>query len=89
VPAAELRDETARIAARLAELPGLGASLTKRAINHVEDLRGKRTSMDAVFHMHHFAHAQNALLSGDAMGGHTAKTFAEATRAADKADREG
>jgi enoyl-CoA hydratase len=89
VPAAQLREETARIAARLAELPNLGASLTKRAINHVEDLRGKRTSMEAAFHMHHFAHAQNALLSGDAMGGYNAKTFAEATRAVDKVAQEG
>jgi enoyl-CoA hydratase len=37
----------------------LGNWLTKQAVNHVEELRGKRAAMDAVFHMHHFAHAQN------------------------------
>jgi enoyl-CoA hydratase len=80
VPRDGLADETRRIAAKLAEMPRLGLSLTKQAINHVEDLRGKRTAMDAVFHMHHFAHAQNDLVSGDSLGGLTGKSMASANK---------
>lgn len=65
VPRSELEAAVARTAQRLVEQPSLGVWLTKQAINHVEDLRGKRTAMDAVFHMHHFAHAQNGLVMGD------------------------
>ncbi|MCL4186269.1 MAG: enoyl-CoA hydratase [Rhodobacteraceae bacterium] len=69
-------------AMRLAAKPALGTWLTKQAINHVEDLRGKRTAMDAAFHMHHFAHAQNELASGDRLGGQDAASMAAANKAA-------
>lgn len=71
-----LETETAAIAAKLAAQPRLGVALTKQAINLVEDLRGKRTSMDAVFHMHHFAHAQNDLVTGNSLAGLTGKSMA-------------
>lgn len=77
----ELEAEVARIAAELATRPRFGMMLTKQAINHVEDLRGKRASMDTVFHMHHLAHAHNQLLSGDAVAGVDAKAMAEANKA--------
>lgn len=80
VPTDNLREATAAMAAQLVELPSFGVSLAKKAINHVEDLRGKRTAMDAVFHMHHFAHAQNALLSGDSLGGYDAKSMAASNK---------
>lgn len=80
VPRAELVAETARIAAEIAERPRLGLALAKAAINQVEDLRGKRTAMDAVFHMHHFAHAQNQLVSGSLVGGMDAKAMAAANK---------
>jgi enoyl-CoA hydratase len=72
----QLRPETASVAARLAAQPRLGAWLTKQAVNHVEELRGKRAAMDAVFHMHHFAHAQNDLTSGSAIAGLDARAMA-------------
>ncbi len=75
---ATVRDWATRLAAR----PPLGAWLTKQAVNHVEDLRGKRTAMDAVFHMHHFAHAQNELVAGDRLGGEDAASMAAANKAA-------
>ena len=75
-----LREETASVAAKLAAQPRLGVWLTKQAINHVEDLRGKRTAMDAVFHMHHFAHAQNDLTSTNSLGGLDAKSMAAANK---------
>ena len=76
VPRDVLREEVAAVAAKLAAQPRLGNWLTKQAINHVEELRGKRSAMDAVFHMHHFAHAQNDLVSGNSLGGLDGKAMA-------------
>jgi enoyl-CoA hydratase len=76
----ELDDECRAIALELASRPRLGNWLTKQALNHVEDLRGKRTATDAVFHMHHFAHAQNALTTDDHLGGLDAKSMATANK---------
>ena len=58
----------------------LGLWLTKQAINHVEELRGKRTAMDAQYHMHHFAHAQSDLTSGNSLGGQDAKSMVAANK---------
>jgi enoyl-CoA hydratase len=75
-----LEAETRTIANGIAEMPRLGLALTKQAINHVEDLRGKRTAMDAVFHMHHFAHAQNDLVSGNSLAGLDGKSMARTNK---------
>jgi enoyl-CoA hydratase len=80
VPRDRLREETAAAAAKLAAQPRLGAWLTKQAVNHVEELRGKRAATDAVFHMHHFAHAQNDLTQGSAIAGLGAKEMAAANK---------
>ena len=80
VPREKLREETAAVAAKLAAQPRLGAWLTKQAVNHVEELRGKRAAMDAVFHMHHFAHAQNDLTMGSSIAGFDAKAMAAANK---------
>ena len=85
VPRAELRAALAAMAAKLAEQKRLGLWLAKQAVNHVEELRGKRSAMDAVFHMHHFAHAQNDLTTGNSLGGVTGKSAAAANKARDEA----
>ena len=72
----ELRETVSAMGAKLVAQPRLGNWLTKQAVNHVEDLRGKRSAMDTVFHMHHFAHAQNDLVLGNAIGGLDAKAMA-------------
>ena len=36
--------------------------------------------MDAAFHMHHFAHAQNDLVTGDRLGGQDARSMAAANK---------
>ena len=64
----------------LAKQGRLGNWLTKQSINHVEELRGKRSAMDTVFHMHHFAHAQNDLVTGDSIGGVSGKSAASANK---------
>lgn len=80
VPRDQLREATAAWASKLAGQNRLGNWLTKQAVNHVEELRGKRAAMDAVFHMHHFAHAQNDLVTGDSIGGVSGKSAASANK---------
>jgi enoyl-CoA hydratase len=80
VPRENLHEAAAAWAAKLAANPRLGNWLSKQAINHVEELRGKRAAMDAVFHMHHFAHAQNDLVSGDSIAGVSGKSAAAANK---------
>ena len=80
VPRAELREATAAWAAKLVGQSRLGNWLTKQAVNHVEELRGKRAAMDAVFHMHHFAHAQNDMVKGDSIAGVSGKSAAAANK---------
>jgi enoyl-CoA hydratase len=80
VPREQLREATAAWASKLAAGSRLGNWLTKQAVNHVEELRGKRSAMDAVFHMHHFAHAQNDLVTGDSIGGVSGKSAAAANK---------
>jgi enoyl-CoA hydratase len=81
VPRDQLQSEVERIAGEIAKRPRFGVALTKQAINHVEDLRGKRTAMDAVFHMHHLAHAHNQLVTGNLVGGMDLKAMSSANKA--------
>lgn len=80
VPRDQLQAKVAAMAHEIASRPRLGNWLTKQALNHVEDLRGKRTAMDAVFHMHHFAHAQNDLVTGHSLGGLDGAAMAKANK---------
>jgi len=89
VPRADLESTTTALAEKIANMPRLGLALTKQAINHVEDLQGKRAAMDAVFHMHHFAHAQGDLTVGNNLGGMDAKSMAAANKAGAKSDADG
>lgn len=76
----KLEEDVKAIALELASRPRLGNWLTKQALNLVEDLRGKRSAMDAHFHMHHFAHAQSDLVSSNSLGGMDAKSMAAANK---------
>lgn len=69
VPRADLESETRALAARIAEMPRFGLALTKKAVNQCEDLMGQRAGMDSVFGLHHFAHAHNAEVGRDSLGG--------------------
>ena len=82
VPRADLEAATYALAAKVATQPRMGLALTKQAINHVEDLQGKRTAMDATFAWHHFAHTHNELISGDRLGGFDGKAMAAANKQA-------
>ena len=78
----KLLEDVQNLAEDLAGRPRLGNWLTKQALNHVEELRGKRSATDAHFHMHHFAHAQSDLVSSNSLGGMDAKSMAAANKAA-------
>ncbi|RVW08024.1 enoyl-CoA hydratase [Prescottella agglutinans] len=69
VPRTDLETETLALAARVAEMPRFGLALTKKAVNQCEDLMGQRAGMDSVFGLHHFAHAHNAEVGRDSLGG--------------------
>lgn len=76
----ELEQETLSIAGRIAKMPRLGLQLTKQAVNNAEDLMGKRSTMDMVFGLHHFAHVHNENVSGDKLGGYDAKAMAKSQK---------
>ncbi len=69
VPRARLEEQTLALASRIAAMPQFGLALTKRAVNHCEDQMGLRNGMDAVFGLHHFAHAHNAEMGNGSLGG--------------------
>lgn len=80
----ELESSVAAMAERIAKMPRFGLALTKKAINQAEDLQGLRAGMDSVFGLHHFAHAHNAEVSTDSLGGLDAKKMAEQNKAAEQ-----
>ena len=69
VPRASLEAVVFDLAGEIAEMPAFGLALAKRAVNQCEDLMGMRPGMDAVFGLHHLAHAHNAEVSGDYLAG--------------------
>ncbi|MEU0086219.1 enoyl-CoA hydratase [Streptomyces sp. NPDC006274] len=79
VPRAELAERTMELAHRIAVMPRLGLALTKRAVNQAEDLQGMHAGMDAVFGLHHLAHAHNAETAQDALGGMDVRAMKEAS----------
>lgn len=77
VPRDELESQTLTLAETVAEMPGFGLTLAKKAVNQAEDQMGMRNGMDAAFGLHHFAHAHNAeVYGGDSLGGQDAKSMA-------------
>jgi enoyl-CoA hydratase len=71
VPRQQLESETMALAGRIAQMPRLGLALAKKAVNQVEDIMGLQAGMDSVFGLHHLAHAHNAEVDGDSLGGQT------------------
>ena len=76
VPRESLEDEALTVARKIATQPRMGLALTKQAVNHIEDLQGKRNGTEAVFAWHHFAHVHNDQISGDKLGGFDGKSMA-------------
>ncbi|MFE1781586.1 enoyl-CoA hydratase [Streptomyces sp. NPDC059506] len=80
VPRDRLEEEVASVAGRIAQMPRMGLSLTKKAVNQAEDLMGLQAGMDSVFGLHHFAHAHNAEVGADSLAGHDARSMRDAQR---------
>jgi len=80
VPRAELEEQTLALAERIAGMPRLGLALTKKAVNQAEDLMGLQSGIDSVFGLHHVAHAHNAEVGSDHLGGHDARSMRDAAR---------
>jgi enoyl-CoA hydratase len=76
----DLEETVSETANKIAKMPRLGLTLTKQAINHVEDLQGKRNGMEAAFAWHHFSHAHNDLTTGNVLSGYDAKKMAKSQR---------
>ncbi|WP_281182824.1 enoyl-CoA hydratase [Nocardia miyunensis] len=77
----ELAAETFALAEKISTMPQFGLALTKKAVNQCEDQMGLRSGMDSVFGLHHFAHAHNAEVGADSLGGMNAESMkAGATR---------
>lgn len=73
----ELTDHTMELAGKIAEMPGFGLALTKKAVNQAEDQMGMRNGMDSAFGLHHFAHAHNGETASDSLAGQSAKSMRE------------
>lgn len=82
VPRDQLETRVYEMAEKIARMPRLGLALTKKAVNQAEDLQGMRTGMDSVFGLHHAAHAHNAEVSTDSLGGLDARSMAASNRKA-------
>ncbi len=80
VPRDELAQAVTDMANRIAEKPRFALALTKMAINQAEDRMGLRETMDAVYGLHHLAHAHMALSSDDYIGGQSAKTMKDSMK---------
>lgn len=78
VPKEKLFDEALAIANELAAMPRFGMALAKQGFNIVEDIQGKRVSMDAVFALHHLAHAHNLATSTSPMAGQSIESMKKA-----------
>jgi len=63
-PRERLDDEAFAMAKRLAERPRFALALTKQALNMVDDIRGKKSAIDAMFALHHVGQAHNQMLTG-------------------------
>ena len=81
VPTDELTAYVDAMATRISAMPRLGLALTKKVINNAEDLQGMRAGMDSVFGYHHAAHAHNAEVTSDSLGGLDAKSMAAGNKA--------
>ena len=65
---------------KIATQPRLAALLVKQACNHVENLQNKKNAMDGIYAMHHFAHAQNSIVTGDYIAGFDGKKMAKSNK---------
>ncbi len=64
VPRDALADEVLALARKVATKPAFALKATKQAVNHVQDVQGRRNAQMHVFSLHHLLHAHNELVYG-------------------------
>jgi enoyl-CoA hydratase len=64
VPRDELTAVTLALAEKIATKPAFALKATKQAVNHVQDVQGRRNAQMHAFSLHHLLHAHNELVHG-------------------------
>ncbi len=64
VPRAELEATTLALAEKISKKPAFALKATKQAVNHVQDVQGRRNAQMHAFSLHHLLHAHNELVYG-------------------------
>jgi len=64
VPRADLEAAVLTLAEKIAAKPAFALKATKQALNHVQDVQGRRNAQMHVFSLHHLLHAHNELVYG-------------------------
>jgi enoyl-CoA hydratase len=78
VPLADLDSSVMEIAVKIAAMPRMALTLTKKAVNFAEDAMGLREGIEHSFALHQLAHASSAEVSGgDAILGATPASLKE------------
>ena len=85
-PPEEVEAAAMRMAQRLAERPRFAMALAKRALSMAEDRMGLTDAMISAFGLHQLAHAHQAAISDDHIGGLTPADVAASLRNADPDD---
>jgi enoyl-CoA hydratase len=60
----ELTAVTLALAEKIATKPAFALKATKQAVNHVQDVQGRRNAQMHAFSLHHLLHAHNELVHG-------------------------
>jgi enoyl-CoA hydratase len=64
VPRDELSTATLALAEKIATKPAFALKATKQAVNHVQDVQGRKNAQQHVFSLHQLLHAHNELVYG-------------------------
>jgi len=64
VPRAELETTTLALAEKISKKPAFALKATKQALNHVQDVQGRRNAQMHAFSLHHLLHSHNELVYG-------------------------
>lgn len=79
VPREELESRAMELAGRIAQMDPFGLRMAKMSVNRTLDTMGQRTAMEAIFDLHHLAHAQSQILyAGNSVGGKDAAAMKSA-----------
>ena len=80
VPRDELLTKTYELAGKIAQMDGFALRMAKQSVNRTLDEMGQWNAMQAVFDMHHLAHAQSRIMhEGNSIAGQDIKSMKEAS----------